>query len=138
LLVFGFNPWSLSGSAWRLQGLRQGSPWHHKHWLNYTRMVDWLGLLGFRLKQHRFACYQLPDIVKNRCNPRSSYWQALASQLPFGTIYAINAVKQPLATIPPKPYRGYTSPALAGLAPVKPPVGAKVRPSHKGSSSEGS
>jgi SAM-dependent methyltransferase len=58
LIISGFNPVSLWGLH-RALGRKHGYPWSG-HFINLTRMKDWLALLGFEVVGGRFAVYTPP------------------------------------------------------------------------------
>src|SRR3977135_2590868 len=59
IVISGFNPLSLWGTARALRRERQQVPWCGR-FIGLLRLKDWLALLGFELTGGRFGCYGPP------------------------------------------------------------------------------
>lgn len=59
VLIMGFNPWSLMGLRQRLSFRVREFPWGAKFY-GYSRVVDWLKLLGFEIEATERLFYDWP------------------------------------------------------------------------------
>ncbi|BBO60316.1 class I SAM-dependent methyltransferase [Mycoavidus sp. B2-EB] len=120
LVILGFNTMSLWGARQALGRLMRRSfvPAERKL-IAFSRLKDWLKLLGFELNRGRFGCYQPPFgseqwLTRFTCIEQAGdrWWPVL------GAVYMITAIKRVrgMRLIGAAPR---TSPALA---PALPPV----------------
>ena len=103
VLISGFNPVSLWGLVAKLKRNKSQVPWVG-HFVSYTRLHDWLSLLGFDVETTEVFMFRPPLENKNimdklafleRIGPR--VWPRL------GSVYMIKAVKRVSTLTPVKP-----------------------------------
>jgi SAM-dependent methyltransferase len=112
LIILGFNSLSLWGarqSFGKMTG-RTFVPAAHDL-IAFTRIKDWIKLLGFELERGRFGCYR-PPLVGEKWLSRFAFMEQAGDRWwpIFGAAYMVTAVKR---------VRGMR---LVGLAKVKKPV----------------
>jgi SAM-dependent methyltransferase len=112
LIILGFNSLSLWGarqSFGKMAG-RPLVPAAHDL-IAFTRLKDWIKLLGFELERGRFGCYR-PPLLSDKWLTRYAFMEATGDRWwpIFGAAYMITAIKR---------VRGMR---LVGLAKVKKPV----------------
>jgi SAM-dependent methyltransferase len=96
LIIVGFNSLSLWGVRQSLGQLnkRPFVPVEHDL-IAFTRLKDWIKLLGFELSRGRFGCYRPPignAVWLERCRfmePAGDRWWPI-----FGAVYLVTAVKR--------------------------------------------
>lgn len=94
LILSGFNPRSLWGLAQMLRGAEKGFPWNG-HFLNISRIKDWLALLGFEPAAGRMCCYRPPINQEGWLKrfrfmePAGDRWWAMG-----GGVYLLQAIKR--------------------------------------------
>jgi SAM-dependent methyltransferase len=94
LILSGFNPRSLWGLTQVLRGADKGFPWNG-HFLNLSRIKDWLALLGFELAAGRMCCYRPPINQEGWLKrfrfmePAGDRWWAMG-----GGVYLLQAIKR--------------------------------------------
>jgi SAM-dependent methyltransferase len=96
LLIVGFNSLSLWGarqSAGRLTG-RPFIPARHDL-IAFTRLKDWIKLLGFELERGRFGCYR-PPLSTDKWLARHAFMEAAGDRWwpIFGAVYLVTAIKR--------------------------------------------
>ncbi|HEY1609448.1 MAG TPA: class I SAM-dependent methyltransferase [Paraburkholderia sp.] len=96
LLIVGFNSLSLWGarqSAGRLAG-RPFIPARHDL-IAFTRLKDWIKLLGFELERGRFGCYR-PPLSTDKWLARHAFMEAAGDRWwpIFGAVYLVTAIKR--------------------------------------------
>ncbi|SEB91052.1 class I SAM-dependent methyltransferase [Paraburkholderia caballeronis] len=96
LLIVGFNSLSLWGarqSAGRLTG-RPFIPARHDL-IAFTRLKDWIKLLGFELERGRFGCYR-PPLATDKWYTRYAFMEAAGDRWwpIFGAVYIVTAIKR--------------------------------------------
>ncbi|SAK81772.1 type 11 methyltransferase [Caballeronia fortuita] len=123
LIILGFNSLSLWGARQSL-GKVAGRPFvpSAHEMIAFTRIKDWIKLLGFDLERGRFGCYR-PPLVADKWLQRYQFMEAAGDRWwpIFGAAYMITAVKRVrgMRIIGPRKLK---KPALApGLAPVAAP-----------------
>lgn len=123
LIILGFNSLSLWGARQSL-GKVAGRPFvpSAHEMIAFTRIKDWIKLLGFDLERGRFGCYR-PPLVTDKWLQRYQFMEAAGDRWwpIFGAAYMITAVKRVrgMHLIGPRKLK---KPALApGLAPVAAP-----------------
>src|ERR1700744_5994204 len=123
LIILGFNSLSLWGARQSL-GKVAGKPFvpAAHEMIAFTRIKDWIKLLGFDLERGRFGCYR-PPLVTDQWLARYQFMEAAGDRWwpIFGAAYMITAIKRVrgMRLIGP---RRIKKPALApGLAPVAAP-----------------
>lgn len=94
LILSGFNPRSLWGLTRVLKGHERGFPWNG-HFLNMSRVKDWLALLGFELAAGSMCCYR-PPLNQEKwlrrfrfMEPAGDRWWAMG-----GGVYFLQAIKR--------------------------------------------
>ncbi|MEJ2610577.1 MAG: methyltransferase domain-containing protein [Candidatus Thiodiazotropha sp.] len=103
VLLSGFNPWSLWG-LWRLPHLRSTSiPWCG-HFFSSRRVIDWLSLLGFDLKEVHYLNFK-PPLQRPGIMQRLQFMEGIGSKVypRFGGVYIILAVKREVTVTPIRP-----------------------------------
>lgn len=94
LFLAGFNPRSLWGLTRAIHGSDKGFPWNG-HFLNVSRIKDWLALLGFELAAGRMCCYRPPINQEGWLKrfrfmePAGDRWWAMG-----GGVYLLQAIKR--------------------------------------------
>ncbi|BAN23696.1 methyltransferase type 11 [Caballeronia insecticola] len=123
LIILGFNSLSLWGARQSL-GKVAGRPFvpSAHEMIAFTRIKDWIKLLGFDLERGRFGCYR-PPLVTDKWLQRYQFMEAAGDRWwpIFGAAYMITAVKRVrgMRLIGPRKLK---KTALApGLAPVAAP-----------------
>ena len=123
LIILGFNSLSLWGARQSL-GKVAGKPFvpAAHEMIAFTRIKDWIKLLGFDLERGRFGCYR-PPLVTDQWLARYQFMEAAGDRWwpIFGAADMITAIKRVrgMRLIGP---RRIKKPALApGLAPVAAP-----------------
>ncbi|HTH60456.1 MAG TPA: class I SAM-dependent methyltransferase [Paraburkholderia sp.] len=96
LMIVGFNSLSLWGarqSAGRLAG-RPFIPARHDL-IAFTRLKDWIKLLGFELERGRFGCYR-PPLSTDKWLARHAFMEAAGDRWwpIFGAVYLVTAIKR--------------------------------------------
>lgn len=93
VIITGFNPLSLWGMR-RILGDKKEYPWCG-NFISFTRMKDWLALLGFEVAAGGFTCYFPPFtssslLRRSQCiEPAGDRWWAVG-----GGVYFIHAIKR--------------------------------------------
>jgi SAM-dependent methyltransferase len=123
LIILGFNSLSLWGARQSV-GKMTGRPFVPAavDLIAFTRLKDWIKLLGFDLERGRFGCYR-PPLVTDKWLQRYQFMEAAGDRWwpIFGAAYMITAIKRVrgMRLIGPRKLK---KPALApGLAPVAAP-----------------
>jgi SAM-dependent methyltransferase len=123
LIILGFNSLSLWGARQSL-GKVAGKPFvpSAHEMIAFTRIKDWIKLLGFDLERGRFGCYR-PPLLTEQWLARYQFMEAAGDRWwpIFGAAYMITAIKRVrgMRLIGPRKLK---KPALApGLAPVATP-----------------
>lgn len=98
LLITGFNPWSLWG-LWRLLRRlfnrdRQETPWCG-HFLSYSRLQDWLTLMGFDIERTDVRIFR-PPFRRESTLKRLAFMESLGQRYwpMLSGVYVIKAVKR--------------------------------------------
>ncbi len=96
LIIVGFNSLSLWGarqSAGKVTG-RPFIPTHHDL-IAFTRLKDWIKLLGFDLERGRFGCYR-PPLASDKWLSRYAFMEAAGDRwwAIFGAVYMVTAIKR--------------------------------------------
>lgn len=103
LLLTGFNPWSLWG-LWRLFLGRGGKlPWQG-NFLAYTRIEDWLNLMGFDIEYSEFRIFR-PPIKHAGIARRLHFLERIGKRLLsiLGGVYIVRAVRRVSTVTPIRP-----------------------------------
>jgi len=103
VVILGFNPFSLWG-LWRLLRRRRGSaPWNG-HFLQLTRIKDWLKLLDFEIDRGSMLYYR-PPLASETTMDRLHFldkagdrWWPMA-----GAVYLLVAKKRVVGMMPLRP-----------------------------------
>ena len=102
LIILGLNPNSLWGLRQRAGQLRQrlglGGPLYLPNageFLAYSRVRDWMRLLGFEVERARFGCWR-PPVASAQWLARMGWMDSAGARAwPFlGAVYAVQAVKR--------------------------------------------
>jgi len=104
LVISGFNPISLWGVARKMKSRRYREiPWN-AHFVSYTRLHDWLLLLGFDVEQTEVMMFRPPAENATLLQKLDFMEKAGARLWPrFGGVYMIKAVKRVSTLTPIKP-----------------------------------
>lgn len=123
LIISGFNPISLWGMR-RVLGKKQGYPWSG-HFINLTRMKDWLALLGFEVVGGRFAAYA-PPLQHSKWLERFSFMEKAGDRwwAVSGGVYFLHAIKRVPGMRLVKPRWNHK--LVRNLIPVAPKLGKGV------------
>ncbi|KMQ80764.1 FIG005121: SAM-dependent methyltransferase [Candidatus Burkholderia pumila] len=123
LIILGFNSLSLWGARQSLGKVARKPfvPAAHEM-IAFTRIKDWIKLLGFDLERGRFGCYR-PPLLTDKWLQRYHFMEPVGDRWwpIFGAAYMITAVKRVrgMRLIGPRKLK---KPTLApGLAPVAAP-----------------
>ena len=96
LVILGFNSLSLWGVRQSLSRMTQTQFVPSAHDLiAFTRLKDWIKLLGFELDRGRFGCYR-PPLLADKWLGRWSFMEAAGDRWwpIFGAVYMITAIKR--------------------------------------------
>ena len=102
-LIAGFNPMSLSGLGRSLMRKRKPMPWNG-HFVSYTRLHDWLSLLGFSVEETEVMIFR-PLLSNQKLMQKMQFLEKLGNRLwpRFGSVYMIRAIKRVSTMTPIKP-----------------------------------
>jgi SAM-dependent methyltransferase len=123
LIITGFNSLSLWGVRQSI-GKMTGRPFvpENHELIAFTRLKDWIKLLGFELDRGRFGCYR-PPFLTDPWLARYHFMESAGDRWwpIFGATYMITAIKrvQGMRLIGPK--WALKTARAAGLAPVATP-----------------
>ena len=96
LLIVGFNSLSLWGARQSV-GKLTGHPFlpARQDLIAFTRLKDWIKLLGFELERGRFGCYR-PPLATDQWLGRYAFMEAAGDRWwpIFGAIYMVTAIKR--------------------------------------------
>ena len=96
LIILGFNSLSLWGARQSV-GKMTGRPFvpAAHDLIAFTRMKDWIKLLGFDLERGRFGCYR-PPLVSDQWLARYGFMEAAGDRWwpIFGATYMMKAIKR--------------------------------------------
>jgi SAM-dependent methyltransferase len=96
LLIVGFNSLSLWGAR-QSAGKLTGHPFlpARQDLIAFTRLKDWIKLLGFELERGRFGCYR-PPLATDQWLGRYGFMEAAGDRWwpIFGAIYMVTAIKR--------------------------------------------
>lgn len=96
LVILGFNSLSLWGAR-QAFGKMAGRPFvpAAQDLIAFTRIKDWLKLLGFELERGRFGCYR-PPLAHENWLTRFAFMEAAGDRwwAIFGAVYMVTAVKR--------------------------------------------
>ncbi|WP_322105079.1 class I SAM-dependent methyltransferase [Paraburkholderia sp. J41] len=96
LLIVGFNSLSLWGARQSVARLT-GHPFlpARQDLIAFTRLKDWIKLLGFELERGRFGCYR-PPLATDQWLGRYGFMEAAGDRWwpIFGAIYMVTAIKR--------------------------------------------
>lgn len=96
LIIIGFNALSLWGMRQSISKMvnRPLLPVEHDL-ITFTRLKNWIKLLGFELERGRFGCYR-PPLVTDRWLARYAFMEAVGDRWwpIFGAIYMLRAIKR--------------------------------------------
>ena len=96
LVILGFNSLSLWGVRQSLSRMTQAQFVPSAHDLiAFTRLKDWIKLLGFELDRGRFGCYR-PPLLTDKWLGRWNFLEAAGDRWwpIFGAVYMITAIKR--------------------------------------------
>jgi SAM-dependent methyltransferase len=96
LLIVGFNSLSLWGAR-QSAGKLTGQPFlpARQDLIAFTRLKDWIKLLGFELERGRFGCYR-PPLATEKWLTRYAFMEAAGDRWwpIFGAVYMVTAIKR--------------------------------------------
>ena len=96
LLIVGFNSLSLWGARQSV-GKLTGQPFlpARQDLIAFTRLKDWIKLLGFELERGRFGCYR-PPLATDQWLGRYAFMEAAGDRWwpIFGAVYMVTAIKR--------------------------------------------
>ncbi|MFC5428617.1 class I SAM-dependent methyltransferase [Paraburkholderia denitrificans] len=96
LLIVGFNSLSLWGARQSV-GKLAGQPFlpARQDLIAFTRLKDWIKLLGFELERGRFGCYR-PPLATDKWLARYAFMEAAGDRWwpIFGAVYMVTAIKR--------------------------------------------
>jgi SAM-dependent methyltransferase len=96
LLIVGFNSLSLWGARQSV-GKLTGHPFlpARQDLIAFTRLKDWIKLLGFELERGRFGCYR-PPLATDQWLGRYAFMEAAGDRWwpIFGAAYVVTAIKR--------------------------------------------
>ncbi|AXE97866.1 class I SAM-dependent methyltransferase [Paraburkholderia hospita] len=123
LIILGFNSLSLWGarqSVGKVTG-RPFVPAAHDL-IAFTRLKDWIKLLGFDLERGRFGCYR-PPLVGEKWLSRYEFMEAAGDRWwpIFGAVYMVTAIKRVRGMHLVGPLKVKKPVLAAGLAPAATP-----------------
>ncbi|NIE64951.1 class I SAM-dependent methyltransferase [Burkholderia sp. Ax-1719] len=96
LVIVGFNSLSLWGAR-QSAGKLTGHPFlpARQDLIAFTRLKDWIKLLGFELERGRFGCYR-PPLSTDKWLGRYEFMEAAGDRwwAIFGAVYMVTAIKR--------------------------------------------
>jgi SAM-dependent methyltransferase len=96
LVIVGFNSLSLWGARQSV-GRLTGKPFlpARQDLIAFTRLKDWIKLLGFELERGRFGCYR-PPLATDQWLGRYAFMEAAGDRWwpIFGAVYMVTAIKR--------------------------------------------
>ena len=103
IVLSGFNPVSLWGMVGRFKRQKSSVPWNG-HFVSYTRLHDWLSLLGFDVEETG-VCMFRPPLENKKVMTRLEFLEKAGPRLwpRLGSVYMIRAVKRVSTLTPVKP-----------------------------------
>jgi ubiquinone/menaquinone biosynthesis C-methylase UbiE len=103
VIISGFNPVSLWGVVKTLKRKKTRVPWN-AHFVSYTRLHDWLSLLGFDVEQTEVMMFR-PPLENKAMMDKLEFMETTGSRVwpRFGGVYLIKAVKRVSTLTPIKP-----------------------------------
>jgi len=123
LIILGFNSLSLWGARQSLGNVagRPFVPAAHEM-IAFTRIKDWIKLLGFDLERGRFGCYR-PPLDSDQWLSRYGFMEAAGDRWwpIFGATYMIKAIKRVRGMRVIGPRKLKKTALASGLAPVAAP-----------------
>jgi SAM-dependent methyltransferase len=123
LIILGFNSLSLWGARQSV-GKMTGRPFVPAavDLIAFTRLKDWIKLLGFDLERGRFGCYR-PPLDSDQWLSRYGFMEAAGDRWwpIFGATYMIKAIKRVRGMRLVGPLKVKKPVLAAGLAPVATP-----------------
>lgn len=123
LIILGFNSLSLWGARQSV-GKMTGRPFVPAavDLIAFTRLKDWIKLLGFDLERGRFGCYR-PPLDSDQWLSRYDFMEAAGDRWwpIFGATYMIKAIKRVRGMRLVGPLKVKKPVLAAGLAPVATP-----------------
>jgi SAM-dependent methyltransferase len=123
LIILGFNSLSLWGARQSV-GKMTGRPFvpAARDLIAFTRLKDWIKLLGFDLERGRFGCYR-PPLVSDQWLARYGFMEAAGDRWwpIFGATYMIKAIKRVPGMRLIGPLKVKKPVLAAGLAPAATP-----------------
>ncbi|HEV3425687.1 MAG TPA: class I SAM-dependent methyltransferase [Paraburkholderia sp.] len=123
LIILGFNSLSLWGARQSV-GKMTGRPFvpAAHDLIAFTRLKDWIKLLGFDLERGRFGCYR-PPLVSDQWLSRYAFMEAAGDRWwpIFGATYMVKAIKRVRGMRLIGPLKVKKPVLAAGLAPAATP-----------------
>ena len=123
LIILGFNSLSLWGARQSVSKVtgRPFVPAAHDL-IAFTRLKDWIKLLGFDLERGRFGCYR-PPLVSDQWLARYGFMEAAGDRWwpIFGATYMVKAIKRVRGMRLIGPLKVKKPVLAAGLAPAATP-----------------
>ena len=123
LIILGFNSLSLWGARQSL-GKVTGRPFvpAQHDLIAFTRLKDWIKLLGFDLERGRFGCYR-PPLASDQWLARYAFMEAAGDRWwpIFGAAYMVTAIKRVRGMRLVGPLKVKKPVLAAGLAPAATP-----------------
>ncbi|CAG4890615.1 class I SAM-dependent methyltransferase [Paraburkholderia gardini] len=123
LIILGFNSLSLWGARQSL-GKVTGRPFvpAQHDLIAFTRLKDWIKLLGFDLERGRFGCYR-PPLASDQWLARYAFMEAAGDRWwpIFGASYMVTAIKRVRGMRLVGPLKVKKPVLAAGLAPAATP-----------------
>jgi len=100
LIISGFNPFSLWGIVKTIKRKSSAVPMN-AHFVSYTRLHDWLSLLGFDVEKTEVLMFR-PPLESTGVMHKLEFMEKLGSRIwpRFGGVYLIRAVKR-VSTLTP-------------------------------------
>ncbi|MDE1183716.1 class I SAM-dependent methyltransferase [Paraburkholderia sp.] len=123
LIIMGFNSLSLWGARQSV-GKMTGRPFvpAAHDLIAFTRLKDWIKLLGFDLERGRFGCYR-PPLASDQWFARYNFMEAAGDRWwpIFGATYMVKAIKRVRGMRLVGPLKVKKPVLAAGLAPAATP-----------------
>lgn len=103
VIISGFNPTSLWGMVGLLKRNKAQVPWN-SHFVSYTRLHDWLSLLGFDVEETEVFMFR-PPMESEKIMHKLEFMEKIGPRLwpRLGSVYMIRAVKRVSTLTPVKP-----------------------------------
>lgn len=124
LVLFGFNPLSLSGLTQRLRRNKPQFPWNGQ-WRTANRLRDWLAFVDFEVERVDYCCFR--GVTSTAPGERWEAW-GRRHNFPLGESYMIQAQRRQCHAPIEKLKFGLRSPVSSSLGATRTGASANCEP----------